>query len=60
MADFLASACLKIENGDVDKTTQSELWGIFAPTCDWDDVVGDSDLGNAIFSIVDRLYGPNA
>lgn len=58
MADFIAAACVELESQTVTETTSSELWGIFAPTCDWDDTVGDVDLGNAIFEILDGLYGP--
>lgn len=58
IADFIASARLRIEAGTVDETTGRELWGIFAPTCDWDDIIGDVALGEAIFEIVDALYGP--
>jgi hypothetical protein len=54
IADVLAAARVKIAAGDVDVATQKELWGIFAPTCDWDDVIGDVDLGNAIFEILDE------
>ena len=45
-----------IEQGTITLAQKKELWRIFAPTCDWDDVVGDVDLGNEIFALADRLY----
>ena len=57
LADFVAKARSDIENETMSQENKSELWGIFAPTCDWDDTVGDVDLGNEVFSLVDRLYG---
>jgi acyl carrier protein phosphodiesterase len=57
LADFVAKARSEIENDIISQEYKSELWGIFAPTCDWDDTVGDVDLGNDIFSLLDQLYG---
>ena len=45
-----------IQRGTVTLPQVRELFRIFSPTCDWDDVVGDVDLGNEIFSIIERLY----
>lgn len=56
LAEFVANARRQIESGSIDTSTKSELWGIFAPTCDWDDTVGDVKLGNEIFELVDFLY----
>ena len=56
MADFVAHARVQIENDAITQAEKSELWGIFAPTCDWDDAVGDVQLGNDIFSILDVMY----
>ena len=56
IADFVAHARRQIENDAITQAEKSELWGIFAPTCDWDDVVGDMQLGNDIFSILDTMY----
>jgi hypothetical protein len=39
------------------ETAAAELWRAFPPTCDWDDIGGDTSLGNAIFELVDALYG---
>src|SRR4051812_2562648 len=41
-----------------DAITSSQLQtltNIFAPTCDWDDVGGDSALGNQIFALLEDL-----
>ena len=45
-----------IRGGTLEQNRKKQLWLIFAPTCDWDDVVGDAELGNQIFSIIDYLY----
>ena len=55
MADFISHARDQIEKGTLTQADKSELWGIFAPTCDWDDVIGDPDLGNDIFSMLNDL-----
>lgn len=56
IADFVAHARMQIENDTITQAEKSELWGIFAPTCDWDDVIGDVQLGNDIFSILSGMY----
>lgn len=56
IADFIAHARTRIENDSISQSEKSELWGIFAPTCDWDDVVGDVQLGNDIFSLLNVMY----
>lgn len=58
IANLISSACSQIEAGHIDNETSKKLWTIFAPTCDWDDVIGDVVLGNAIFEILDSLYRP--
>jgi len=35
-----------------------ELWGIFAPTCDWDDAGGSLPLGDEVFALLSTLYRP--
>lgn len=59
LANFVAHARARITDGTISQTEKSELWGIFAPTCDWDDTVGDVRLGNEIFAILDSLYRRN-
>jgi hypothetical protein len=46
-----------ISDGTISFAQKRELWKIFAPTCDWDDVIGDVQLGNEIFGLLDKLYG---
>ena len=36
-----------------------ELWGIFAPTCAWDDASGAAHIANSIFFKIDELYKLN-
>ena len=43
----------KIESGDL--SVIDELWGWFAPTCQWDDFVGDIELGERIFQKLNRI-----
>ncbi len=57
IAEFVIECKRAIEGGTITLTQKRELWGIFAPTCDWDDVVGDCDIGNRLFSVIDALYG---
>jgi len=42
----------KLKTGD--SSQQQVLWRWFAPTCDWDDLIGKEgqDLGNKIFAIL--------
>ena len=58
IADLISSARGQIQAGSLAHETSRELWSIFAPTCDWDDVIGDVDLGNAIFEILNSRYRP--
>lgn len=57
IAKVLRASAQQLEIGHVDLATQRELWLIFAPTCDWDDVIGDVDLGNKIFALINILFG---
>ena len=43
----------KLEGGD--NTVIEDLWIWFAPTCQWDDFVGNVDLGEKIFRQLDKL-----
>lgn len=38
-----------------DESVINDLWNWFAPTCDWDDLVGDLNLGNRIFERLKEL-----
>ena len=57
LADFVLKARSGIKNNAISPADKSQLWYIFAPTCDWDDTVGDVDLGNSIFALLNGLYG---
>jgi len=57
IAAFVLKCKIGIENGTFDQGQARKLWTLFAPTCDWDDVIGDVELGNEIFEILDYLYG---
>ncbi len=43
----------KLENGD--ESVIEELWVWFAPTCQWDDFVGEIDLGERIFQQLNKI-----
>ena len=43
----------KLVNGD--ESVIEDLWIWFAPTCQWDDFVGDIDLGETIFQQLDKI-----
>ena len=43
----LVDRITKLENGD--DSVLEDLWIWFAPTCQWDDFVGDVDLGERIY-----------
>ena len=61
MPDWIAWVTSALDKGEALTPEQaSELWGIFAPTGDWDDLGGDVELGNRIFAIVNRLFGSHA
>lgn len=57
IAAFVLECKAAIERVTITLAQKQELWGIFAPTCDWDDVVGDCEIGNRVFVLVDTLYG---
>ena len=43
----------KLEGGD--ERVIDELWLWFAPTCAWDDFVGDIELGELIWNELDKI-----
>jgi hypothetical protein len=57
LAEFLRERIAEIQGKSLSYESKTELWGIFAPTSDWDDVIGDVSLGNKIFELIDKLYG---
>jgi hypothetical protein len=54
---FVVECTHGIEHGTLDLDAEEELWRIFAPAGDWDNVVGDIELGNEIFVQLDRVFG---
>lgn len=49
MAQFIVECQHRIEHGALDLVQLQELWRIFTPGGDWDNVVGDVELGNEVF-----------
>ena len=49
----LSDRIAKLENGD--ESVIDDLWIWFAPTCQWDDFVGDVELGERIFQKLSQL-----
>ena len=43
----------KLESGD--ESVIEEMWLWFAPTCAWDDFVGDIELGELIWKKLDKI-----
>lgn len=43
----------ELESGN--KKVIDDLWIWFAPTCQWDDFVGDIELGETIFQKLDKI-----
>ena len=49
----LIDRIIKLENGD--DSVLEDLWIWFAPTCQWDDFVGDVNLGERIYQKIIKL-----
>lgn len=59
LANFIQATRERIAAGSrIRWRTRRELWLIFAPTCDWDDLVGDAELGTRVFESIDALWNP--
>ncbi len=56
LGSLCQNAASKLITGALTDEEATRLYFIFAPTCEWDDSVGDVDLGNSIFVILDQLY----
>jgi hypothetical protein len=54
MAQFVLECRRRIEHGMLDVIQLQELWRIFAPAGDWDKVVGDAELGNEVFALLNQ------
>src|SRR5579864_8172461 len=55
IGNFVNECRNAILDGNISSAQKRELWKKFAPTCDWDDVIGDVQLGNEIFQVLDKL-----
>ncbi len=55
IAQFVRECIELIRADDLDSDRKPKLWTIFAPTCDWDDVIGDLELGHQIFEILSEV-----
>lgn len=63
LADFrqlVSDSRAALAEGRLSRASAADLWRAFAPTGDWDDVVGDTELGDEVFELIDSLYGPPA
>ena len=56
LAEFVRNRIVEISEDNISLDNKKELWGIFAPTSDWDDTGGDPQLGEVIFQLLQRLY----
>ena len=54
MAQFVLECSRQFEHGTLDVAQLQELWRLFAPGGDWDKVVGDADLGNGVFALLNQ------
>ena len=55
VAAFLERSATEIDQRKISQESANELWGIFAPTSDWDDCVGDVELGERVFGAIDEV-----
>jgi hypothetical protein len=56
-SDLLSVSRAEISQNSLPASRAADLWHAFAPTSDWDDTVGDVELGNTIFELIEALYG---
>ena len=51
----LSESILKLKSGDINEINKQYFW--FAPTCDWDDLIGKDGqiLANEIFELLSEL-----
>ena len=54
VSNFLEHCIDSIEGNNLTNQAYEKLWGIFAPTCTWDDNGGGTELGNELFELLDR------
>ena len=55
LAAFVDSQMTYLAKDEISEEALAELWRIFAPTSEWDDYIGDIDLGESIFQDLNRL-----
>jgi hypothetical protein len=55
LSNFIRRMIIEIKDGNF--TNINKLWGIFAPTSDWDDAGGSVKIGNDAFELIDKLFG---
>ena len=53
---FCNEAADRIEKNVISDDEKKKLYFIFSPTSEWDDSVGDVELGNKIFGCLEVLY----
>lgn len=53
---FCNQAADKLAGGTLSDQEKKRIFFIFAPTCAWDDSVGDATLGNQIFTHLDTMF----
>ncbi len=56
LGKFFTTAAEELRLGN--ESHANKLWGIFAPTCDWDDAGGTASLGDSVFALLNVLYRP--
>jgi len=56
LGNFCNEAAEKVAKNEISDAEKKRLYFIFAPTCEWDNSVGEVDLGNKIFGCLDALY----
>jgi len=56
-ADFIQRSREDLQRGRSSWLTRRKLMLAFASTSDWDDCVGDVELGDRVFSLLDDVFG---
>jgi hypothetical protein len=56
LGHFCNQVADKLEEDTLSDEEKKRIFFIFAPTCEWDDSVGDVALGNKVFSHLKALY----
>jgi len=56
LGNFCNQTADNLAINDISDGEKKKLYFIFAPTCAWDDSVGDVDLGSKIFACIEAQY----